>query len=465
VNRLSLASRVTLLATVAVGLAVALASVAAYFTVDVALHRSLDQSLLARARAAASSDLVNTATLRGIPASALGAGDVRVAVVTADGKVFYSGEQQPPIALGDPELAVAQRRSAESIRTIVAGGVPYRVVAVPAEHSTALVLAQSQAPTQSTLRSLGLVLLLVGGVGVVAAGLAGWAVARSGLRPVRRLTDAAEEVARTDQLRPIEVTGTDEIARLSAAFNSMLTALAASRDRQRRLVADAGHELRTPLTSLRTNLDLVAQADREGGMPERDRAELLADVRAQVEELSVLVGDLVELARDEPLPVQAEPVDLGELTARAVDRVRRRAPGLRFDVCCEPWYVVGDGQSLERAVTNLLDNAAKWSPPGGVVSVRLAGGQLCVADQGPGISETDLPHVFERFYRSREARTLPGSGLGLAIVRQAAQRHGGWVRVGRAPAGGAALWLAVPGSPVPPTPSAAAVPASVPSGD
>jgi two-component system sensor histidine kinase MprB len=451
VRELSLAARVTLLATVAVGLAVALTSAAAYLTVRAQLHAGLDSSLLDRARAAASSALVNTATLRGIPAEALGAADLRIAVVSADSRVFYSGPQDPGLDLGEPELAVAQRRSAESIRTVEAD-VPYRVVAVPADNSTALVLAQSMAPMESALANLRLVLLSVGAAGIMAAALAGWAVARSGLRPVRRLTHAAEEVARTEQLDPIEVTGTDEIARLSRAFNAMLAALRASRDRQRLLVADAGHELRTPLTSLRTNLDLVAQADRQGGMPESVRAELLRDVRAQVEELSTLVGDLVELARDDPLPSPAEWVDLAEVSARAVDRVRRRASGLRFTVQLEPWYVLGDAQSLERAVTNLLDNAAKWSPPRGTVTVELSAGTLKVSDEGPGISAEDLPHVFERFYRSGEARALPGSGLGLAIVRQVATRHGGWVRAGNAsPGGGAVFFLGLPGTGSDPT--------------
>jgi two-component system sensor histidine kinase MprB len=445
VTRLSLASRVTMLATVAVGLAAALTSVAAYLTVRAQLHSSLDSSLLDRARAAASSDLVDTATLRGIPAEALGAADLRIAVVSADGRVFYARQQDPGLALGAPELAVAQRRSVESIRTVSADE-PYRVVAVPADVSTALVLAQSMAPMESTLHNLRLVLLSVGVAGILAAALAGWAVARSGLRPVRRLTDAAEEVARTEELRPIEVSGDDEIARLSRAFNAMLAALAASRDRQRRLVADAGHELRTPLTSLRTNLDLVAQADRQGGMPEPVRAELLGDVRAQVEELSTLVGDLVELARDDPLPSPPEWVDLAEVTARAVDRVRRRAAGVDFAVALHPWYVLGDPQGLERAVANLLDNAAKWSPPGGTVSVDLVDGVVRVSDQGPGIGEHDLPHVFERFYRAGEARSLPGSGLGLAIVSQVASRHGGWVQADNAPAGGAVFAFGLPGS-------------------
>ena len=273
-----------------------------------------------------------------------------------------------------------------------------------------------------------------------------------------RLTEATEYVARTGDLRPIDVQGTDELARLATSFNSMLTALARSQEHQRRLIADAGHELRTPLTSMRTNIDLLSQVFGSGSehaapgtnriqISDADRAELIGDVRAQMEELSVLVGDLVELSRDAKPQASPEPVNLGDVVRQAVDRVRRRAPHLKFDIQLQPWYLEGDPAALERAVTNLLDNAAKWSPEDGTVTVRLSDGLLQVADEGPGIAEEDLPHVFERFYRSTEARTMPGSGLGLAIVRQAAENHGGRVAAARAPSGGALLGFWLPGRP------------------
>ena len=249
----------------------------------------------------------------------------------------------------------------------------------------ALVLAQPLGPQETVLKRLGAVMLLFGLAGVIGAAAAGWAVARNGLRPVRRLTTAVEEIARTERLAPLPVEGDDEIARLATAFNAMLVALSASRDRQRRLVADAGHELRTPLTSLRTNLDLLTQADTTGGLPAEQREELLDDVRAQLEELSTLVGDLVELARDEPLTHVVETFDLAEVVDRAVSRVRLRAPRSVLDVLTLPWWVVGESGAIERAVTNLLDNAAKWGPEGSTVTVRLANGVLTVDDQGPGI--------------------------------------------------------------------------------
>jgi two-component system sensor histidine kinase MprB len=304
------------------------------------------------------------------------------------------------------------------------------------------------APQERVLKRLGAVMLLFGLAGVIGAAAAGWAVARNGLRPVRRLTRNVERIARTEDLQPLPVEGDDEIARLANAFNDMLIAVSASRDRQRRLVADASHELRTPLTSLRTNLDLLLQADAGAGLDASARAELLEDVRAQIEEMSTLVGDLVELARDEPLRTVVEQIDLADVVDRAVARARRRGTGLTFDVELEPWWVTGESASLERAVTNLLDNAVKWSPPEGTVRIRLNHGTLTVDDEGPGIAPGDREHVFERFYRSEESRSMPGSGLGLSIVRQVIERHAGNVRVDETDEGGTRMVLQLPGAPL-----------------
>ena len=234
----------------------------------------------------------------------------------------------------------------------------------------------------------------------------------------------------------------------------MLGALAESKEQQRRLVADAGHELRTPLTSLRTNLELLIEARKPGApmLSEQDTAELYSDVRGQLDELTTLIGDLVELARQDAPQVVHEPVELVEVVERALDRARRRAAGVRFDVTLQPWTLLGDASALERAVLNLLDNAVKFSPPDGVIGVTLrslgdGSAVIEVTDQGPGISDEDLPKVFDRFYRSQEARTLPGSGLGLSIVLQAAQRHGGMAYAGKVPDGGALMAIRLPGRP------------------
>jgi two-component system sensor histidine kinase MprB len=324
--------------------------------------------------------------------------------------------------------------------------VPHRVVAVRAGAGTALVLVQSMESNQDALERLKVILLVSSIAGVAAAGVAGWAVAANGLRPVRRLTAATERVARTAELTPIEVTGRDELARLTTSFNAMLQALDASQERQRQLVADAGHELRTPLTSLRTNIELIGQAadNTERHLTDEQRHEIMGDVRAQLEELTTLVGDLVELARDEPLSRDPEPLDLADVVTQAVDRVRLRAQEVEVEVDLTPWMVIGEPQLLERAITNLLDNAAKWSPPGGTIRVTLREGRVTITDEGPGIAAEDLPHIFDRFYRSSEARTLPGSGLGLSIVKRAAERHGGTVEVSSPPDGGTVFTLTLP---------------------
>lgn len=413
------------------------------------MQSSLDASLIDRAeRAARTSTAPELTAEYAVSSWALGAADVRVGWLTANSTTpqFASIGEGPALELGNPEVKVATGRQAKSLRTIRAGDQRYRVVAVPTrDPGVALVIAQSLDSQERVLGRLGVVMLLFGLLGVVTAGAAGWAVARNGLRPVRRLTARVEHIARTEDLTPIAVEGNDEIARLSSAFNTMLAALEASRDRQRQLVGDAGHELRTPLTSLRTNLDLLLMADEAGGMAPEARAELLADVQAQIEEMTQLIGDLVELGRDEHAPHQVELVDLKDVLERTVARVRRRASSLTFDIEAEDWWVTGESAALERAVMNLLDNAAKWSPPEGTVTVQLVDGVLTVSDQGPGISEADLPHVFDRFYRSTESRSMPGSGLGLSIVRATAVRHSGSVVATNLETGGACLTMSLPG--------------------
>lgn len=442
--RLPLAARVAILTTVSVGLTLAAVSIIVYFTARAEFNSSLDESLLRRATSAA--DEVTGSPINGIPQTALMAADIKIAFLR-DGLLYSSPSAKAAREfVGPSEEAVANGDTERSMRTVDIGGTPFRVISVQSEPGTALVVAQSMESSSNALDRLRTVLLVVSFAGVVIAGLNGWVVAANGLRPVRRLTAAAERVARTEQLTPISVSGHDELARLTNAFNAMLLALGSSQQRQRQLVADAGHELRTPLTSLRTNIELLAQAETRGGLSDRTRLELMSDVRAQIGELTTLVGDLVELARDEEVEPIHQVADLAEVVQTCADRVRLRAPSIALEVHTQPWHVTGNPTLLERAVTNLLDNAAKWSPPLGTVRVDLTAGVLTVADDGPGISAEDRPHVFERFYRSREARMLPGSGLGLSIVSQAADRHGGSVAAGESDSGGALMTLTVPGS-------------------
>ena len=280
-----------------------------------------------------------------------------------------------------------------------------------------------------------------GGIGL--AGALGYLVSRAAVAPVERLRRAAEQVATTRDLsRRIEAAGSDELAALARSFNLMLNALESSLDAQRQLVADASHELRTPLASLRTNIEVLSRSDLIG---DGERRALLVDVIDQLEELTELVGDLVELARDaEHEQEPAELVRLDLVVADAIERRRLTAGGVEFELDSEPSPVLAVERRLERAVSNLLDNAVKWSPPGGRVEVRVADGELSVRDHGPGIAPEDLPHIFDRFYRSAAARGLPGSGLGLAIVRQVAETQGGSVSVANADGGGAVFMLRLP---------------------
>lgn len=448
-QRVSLRNRVTLLAAICVAGAVALVSIGAFVTVRDSLYEQVDNNLMERATQAVSgTQVVVGPQLQSVPAAFFAAANLKIALVRADGKAVTGKGKAPP--WGTPELSVARGDLPWSLRTHQATNS--RVVAIPAGKNVALVMSQSLQPTKATLAQLSIVLVVIGGAGILLAAAAGTAVGRTALRPVQRLTAATERVARTGELRPIPVSGDDELARLTTSFNKMLGALAESQEQQRRLVADAGHELRTPLTSLRTNLELLMASDQPGAptLSDEDREEMFTDVRAQITELSALVGDLVELAREDVPNAVHEPVELGDVLERALGRARRRVAGVEFDVGLQPWSMLGDATALERAVLNMLDNGAKWSPQGGTVRVRLRPydsgfAVLEVADSGPGIPPEDRPHVFERFYRSTDARTLPGSGLGLAIVKQVAERHGGSVWVGEAPEGGALLWMYLPG--------------------
>lgn len=291
---------------------------------------------------------------------------------------------------------------------------------------------------------------------VTAVALSGVAI-RASLRPLSRLTAAATDVAHTDDLsRRVAVDADDEIGELAHRFNAMLDALERSRLQQQRLVADAGHELRTPLTSLRGSVDLLLRAERRADrdLPPDDRRALLETLELQTDELTALVGDLTELARDGAPSEEFTAVDLAEVVGRALDRVRSRAPAVTFDVDLQPSALRGIPLLLERAAANLLDNAVKYSPPGGRVGVHVADGTLVVTDQGPGIATDDLDRVFERFFRSDDSRRLPGSGLGLAIVRHVADIHGGTASASNGADGGAALRLQV-GDPSPASPASA----------
>jgi two-component system sensor histidine kinase MprB len=282
-----------------------------------------------------------------------------------------------------------------------------------------------------TLSKIELWLFLVALGGTALAAVSGFFVARAALVPVRRLSDAAEQVRTTrDLTRRINVTGHDELSHLAITFNAMLEALDEAAQQQRQLVQDASHELRTPLTSLRTNIEMLAS---EHQIPAEERAHMLSDVVGQLTEMTALIGELTELARGEEQHPVLEEVRLDLIAEDAIRRTTRNHPEVRIDAELAPTTMVGTPASLERAVANLLDNAAKWSPAGSEIEVRLAGNELTVRDHGPGIAAADLPFIFDRFYRATSARSMPGSGLGLAIVKQVAEAHGGTITAEAAP--------------------------------
>ena len=442
-SRFSIRARIAILAASAVALVVVLTMLALFITLKTQLNEQFEDELLIRAQAAVGAGLGNPNTIARLPSEAFG--ESQWSLLSVDGELFIpQGGSQPPIS--ETELAVHQGQADYSIRSAEINGEEYAVVAVPVGGGTTLILTQSADSVNKSTRTLALLLILIGTTGVLVALVVGYAVARAGLRPVGELTDATERVARTGELTAIPVRSDDELGRLAQSFNIMLTSLDAARERERQLVADAGHELRTPLTSIRTNLDLLAQSEStQIALPETERETLLADVRTQLAELSVLIDDLVQLSRGTST-VSVQRVDFADVVERAVERVRPRGQHITFDVTTDSWWVDGDPALLERAVTNLLDNATKWSPHDGVVEVHLSQGVLTVADQGEGIPRGDQTKVFERFYRADDARGTPGSGLGLAIVAQTVSQHGGTVTASNAENGGAVLTLTLPGT-------------------
>jgi len=316
-----------------------------------------------------------------------------------------------------------------------------RVLTFSNTPGSAVQVARPLDEVDHALRRIRTLLLLIAAGGIAVAAALGLAVSQAALAPVRRLTEATETVTETGDLTGrIDARGRDEVSRLAASFNTMLGALEEAARSQRRLVADASHELRTPLTSLRTNIEVLAG---ERTLPPGERERLLGDVVEQLGEMTTLVAELMELARGQEQAAEPEDVRLDLVAADAVERARRNRPGVVFETELEESLVRGVPARIERAVANLLDNAAKWSPPGGTVEVTVRGGEVSVRDHGPGIDDADLPYVFDRFYRAAPARGLPGSGLGLAIVRQVAEAHGGRAVAARAEGGGTRMTLSL----------------------
>ena len=450
---MKLRTRIALIAATAVAVAVVLASVGAYFAARSELRNQVDESLVEVAdQARGFQGLLATLGAGGPgrgrifqPRTAFDA--VYVQALLVDGSVIYPSTQELRLPFDARDLAVISDGTAV-LRDLDVDGRHLRMITT--SHSFGAVqIARSLDEVDETLGGLTIVLALVslGGIGL-ATGL-GLVVARGALGPIGRLTDAAEHVAETQELGArIEVDREDEVGRLASSFNAMLAALEESRQQQQRLVHDAGHELRTPLTALRTNIEFLARAEE---LPDEQRKELLDDVTFELKELSDLVSEVVDLATDastvdEPL------VDLqfDVLVARVAERARRRTDR-EIVLRLEPYRLDGRRVMLERAVANLLDNAAKWSPAGSQIDVSLAGGKFQVRDHGPGIDPKDRPRIFDRFFRAETTRGAPGSGLGLSIVKRVAEDHGGSVFVETADDGGAIVGFELVGRAAPAT--------------
>ncbi len=442
----SLRWRLSLLSATLVAFAVGIITVAAYWTVSSSLTVSVDRALeskatamLERAQEPGFYDRLD-AELDTIKAYNNG---LRVAL-SPPGWEYVVGDS---IALpGDLILD----RSEPNTQVLSSAGE--RILIKHDETGATVVITQDMRDTHQLITSLGVLLLVISGVGVLVSILVGFTISNAGLKPLARLQRAVENIARTDELRPIPVVGNDELARLTVSFNEMLEALRVSRLRQTQLVADAGHELKTPLTSMRTNIELLMMATRADapGIGEQDRADLERDVLAQMEEMSTLIGDLVDLAREENVAT-FEPIHLNRVLDAAVERVDRRRHDVDIITTTVPWYLNGDGFSLTRALVNVMDNAVKWSPDNAEVRVNMkiideSHIQITVEDSGPGIPEGERDMVFERFYRVVKSRSMPGSGLGLAIVHQVIERHAGHIEVGESDDGGTKITMVFPGS-------------------
>ncbi len=474
---MTLRTRIAAVASVSVAVAVLAAAIGLYVAVRSDLRGEIDSALRARARAFAQP--LAAGPYGGGPGAGLGAlqpggpqpdgsrpdadrsaaggartggfpGNVQpapfgaasgyVQFVSPQGRVFVPGGQGTSptrIVLTSSDRSFARSGSGSSLTDRSVKGTHLRVLTVGTGAGGAVMIVRPLTEVEHELGRLLLILTLIGAGGIVLAALLGTLVARTALAPIARFTRSTETLTGDlDLSRRLEVRGRDELGRLAESFNGTLDALERSVGAQRQLIADASHELRTPMSSLRANIQILGEAERMGA---QEQESLRSDIVAELDELTALVGDVVELARGAAPEIEAEDVRLDELVGGSIEAARRRRGDLHFEVQLEPTLVRGQADRIARAVSNLMDNARKWSPAGGTIEVELADGVLSVRDHGPGFAESDLPLVFDRFYRARDARGLPGSGLGLAIVRQAAEGCGGFAEASNAPGGGALL--------------------------
>ncbi len=372
-------------------------------------------------------------------------------VVLDDGTILGSSSAQLPISETDKAVAAAARPADRVPHDVSIGGEPFRMITIHVKGTVsasgtilgdlgAVQFARSARETQRALAVIRTRTLLSVALVIVAAAILGWLIGRQVTQRLVRLTQAADDVATTGRLDvDVPVGGADETGRLGAAFNGMLGALARSRDQQQQLVQDAGHELRTPLTSLRTNVSVLRRFE---ALAPDTRMQLLADLDSETKELTALVNELVELATDRRDDESPQACHLGTLCEHAAARVRRRT-GREITVVADASTVSCRPSAIDRVIHNLVDNAAKFSTEG-PIEVTVANCRVLVSDRGPGIPVEDLPHVFDRFFRSVASRSQPGSGLGLAIVRDIVESHGGTVFAQARDGGGSIVGFTLP---------------------
>ena len=446
---MSLRLRITIIASLAVAMAIVASSVVVYYVDRHALITQIDSELLQTTRLPQFTGFVES---NGKGGQVVGLGGPLAAGLPQAKKLLAAGRTRKIVLPGTqkavqvsigPPSPVEIKLAKKSFNTVRIDGLPTRVLSYTVANKKVTVAA-SLSEVRANLHQLRFLLILISLGGIGAAALLGAVISGRAVAPLRRLSDTTERIVETGDLSErIGASGSDEISRLSAQLDKLFASLESSLASQRRLVADASHELRTPLATLRANIELLADP---GMLGPEDRAGLVHDARDELEAMTTLVEELVELARGEEPDIAPAEFRLDEVVQNAVDRAERRARGVRFRTVLESSTVTGVPERIERAVANLLDNARKWSPPGGAVDVSVRGGVVEVRDHGPGIAESDLPLVFNRFYRASTARDMPGAGLGLAIVKQIAEAHGGTVSAENATDGGAVLRLSLASS-------------------
>ncbi|MDN6686572.1 MULTISPECIES: HAMP domain-containing sensor histidine kinase [Corynebacterium] len=448
-SRFSLKLRLSLITGIVVALSVALMASALYFLISASLMSFGDSGLEKRA------DVMLERTKDPEFVDNLSDEFAKFRDYTANTRISYIPPGQQTSLGDDIPVHGAFERGSDGLDTVAFSEHGERIVAKRDSSGATVVIARDMERINYLVYVIGPILIVVVVLGILVAMVAGAVVARAGMQPIARLRQAADYVTRTNDLRPIEVVGKDELAQLTVSFNRMLQSLEKARLKQRQFVADAGHELKTPLTSMRTNIELLMMMEKDRSrapISRQEREDLESDVMSQMSELSNLIGDLVDLTREDAVAGSMGTVELHEILETSLERVRRRRPDVEFQADIEPWNMDGDPLALGRATLNLFDNAAKWSPAQGTVYVSLNQvsenrALLRVDDSGPGIDPEEREKVFERFYRAAAARSMPGSGIGLAIVKAVVERHHGSIEISSSADGGARMDVLLPGKP------------------